>query len=161
MTLILGRNAYRPHRHDRDVSAVVRVYDGAYEHVLADELPVLFHHEVQLRDKIRVIAELMQNIMLQTAGAVDVPERLAYEIFYLMPLFGAFESYCASFFIHCNSSFLLWQHRRCYNFGKRSFTKIITSAVLLVKRFVYNCLWRGGACCGIIWGAQYDPWRDL
>ena len=42
--------------------AVVRVYDSTDEYVLADELPALFHHEVQLRDKIRVIAELMQNI---------------------------------------------------------------------------------------------------
>ena len=83
--------------------------------------------------------------MLQTAGAVDVPECLAHEVFYLMLLFRAFGPYSAVIFIHCYSSLL-------YNFGKRSFTEIIASLVLLVKRFVYNCYWRGGACCGIIWG---------
>ncbi len=94
----------------------------------------------------------MQDVMLQTAGAVDVPECLAHEVFYLMPLFRAFGPYSAGIFIHCYSSLL-------YNFGKRPFTKIITSAVLLVKRFVYNCYWRGGSMLWYHMGAQYDPWR--
>ena len=41
----------------------------------------------------------MQDVMLQTAGAVDVPECLAHEVFYLMLLFGAFGPYSAGIFI--------------------------------------------------------------
>ena len=51
------------------------------EHVLPDQLPVALHHEVQLRHKRRIVPQDMDHVMLASARAVHVPERLAHQVF--------------------------------------------------------------------------------
>ena len=48
---------------------------------MANQSTAALHHEIQLRNKIRLAAKGVQDIMLQTPGAVDIPKRLARQIF--------------------------------------------------------------------------------
>ena len=83
LTLEIGVDSYRPHRQDGDDSVVVGLDGGAHIYTLAYEFPVGFHHEIQLWDKGRVIPQTVQDIVLQAAGAINVPERFADEVLYI------------------------------------------------------------------------------
>lgn len=54
---------------------------GAQIHHMADQPAVPLHHEIQLRDKGGIVPEDVQDIMLQTSGAVHVPKGLARQLF--------------------------------------------------------------------------------
>ena len=45
------------------------------------QLTVQLHHKVQLRHEIRVAAIAMQHIVLCAAGMVNIPKRLAGQVF--------------------------------------------------------------------------------
>ena len=53
------------------------------KHHMADDLAILFHHEIQFRNKVGVISISVEHIMLGASGTIDVPERLACEVFHL------------------------------------------------------------------------------
>lgn len=71
-------------------------------------LPVPLHHEIQLRDKGGIVPEDVQDIMLQTSGAVHIPERFPDEIFNFSLLFLFFQTDTIIFSVHCFSHFLFF-----------------------------------------------------
>jgi hypothetical protein len=50
---------------------------------MAYNLAVLFHHEVELWDKVGIAPVPVEHIVLGAAGTIDVPESLAGEVLYL------------------------------------------------------------------------------
>ena len=54
---------------------------GAGIHNMTDYLAVQFHYKVKLPNEVRTVTELVQHIMLQASGTVDVPERLTGQVF--------------------------------------------------------------------------------
>ena len=73
-----------------NVAAIVEHKFGTGEHNMAYNAVVEFHEVVQFGDEIGVVAVLVEYVMLDTSGAVDVPERLAREVLYLTIVFGLF-----------------------------------------------------------------------
>ena len=63
-------------------SAVRQDQFGLGKHHMADQAPVLFHHEIQFRDEVGVAAIAVQYIMLRASGAIDIPEGLPGEFFH-------------------------------------------------------------------------------
>ena len=49
---------------------------------MTHNLTVFLHDKVKFRDKGRVCAEGVQDIVLQTSGTVDIPECLAGQVFH-------------------------------------------------------------------------------
>ena len=80
LALQVRRDADRPHRQNRDVAPVVGADLRADEDVLPDDAPVLLHHEVELADERRIVAQAVQDVVFQRPRAVDVPERFADEV---------------------------------------------------------------------------------
>jgi hypothetical protein len=80
-------DSYRPHGKDRNAPAVIGLDGSVHIYALADKLPVCLHYEIQFRDKGGVVPQAVQDIMLQAAGTIDVPEGFTDEVFYLM-IFG-------------------------------------------------------------------------
>ena len=72
---------------------------GLGEHYVADHAAVLFHHEVQLRDEVRMAAILIQHKMLRASGAINVPECLPREVLHLAVIGRGFKSYFHIFLI--------------------------------------------------------------
>ena len=64
---------------------------GCLEHyVLANQLSVFFHHKIQFRNKGGVISQLVENIVLQTAGTIHVPKGFPHKVFHDPVLFFSF-----------------------------------------------------------------------
>ena len=59
---------------------------------MADKTALLLHHEVKLRDEIRIAPVLMQDKMLRAAGAINIPEGLPCEVFHRAVFFGFLQS---------------------------------------------------------------------
>ena len=59
---------------------------------MADQTALLLHHEVQLRDEIRIVPVLMQDKMLRAAGAVHIPEGFPRKVLHRAVFFGFFQS---------------------------------------------------------------------
>ena len=76
----------------RLAAAVVQHELCLREHHVTHDAAILLHHEVQLRDEIRVAAILVQHEMLGASGTVDVPESLAGQNLHLAVIFRSFES---------------------------------------------------------------------
>ena len=70
-------NAEGPERHDGQDAACIGLDRGMYIHHVPDEPAVHFQHQIELRHKVRPIAERLQDKMFQATGAIDVPKRLA------------------------------------------------------------------------------------
>ncbi len=45
-----------------------------------------FHHEIQLWNEVGIVSVLVEHIMLCASWAVNVPERLARQVFHLTPV---------------------------------------------------------------------------
>ena len=59
---------------------------------MADNLVVLLHHIVQLRDEVGIAPVLVEHIVFGASWTVDIPERLACEVLYLAIVLRLFES---------------------------------------------------------------------
>ena len=59
---------------------------------MPDDPAVLLHHEIKLRDEVRITPELIQHIMLRASGAIHVPEGFASEVFNSAIIGRGFES---------------------------------------------------------------------
>ena len=81
LPLVCGGDADRTKGHDRHGSPVVAVDFRPHIDDLPNQLTVQLHDEVQLRHKCRVIPIAVQHIVLHAAGAVDIPEGLAGQVF--------------------------------------------------------------------------------
>ena len=77
-------DAYRTHRDDGNNPAVIGLDGGVHIDALADEPAIGFHHKVQFRDEGGILPQAMQDIVLQAAGPIDVPECLTDEVFHLV-----------------------------------------------------------------------------
>ena len=50
------------------------------------------HDEVEVGDEILVVAQTVHDIMFETSGTIDVPERFSYKILHLAPFMRLFYS---------------------------------------------------------------------
>lgn len=87
---VFGVDADGTERPGGDVAAIVEHKFGMGKHDMAYNATVEFHEVVQFGDEIGGVAVLMEHVMLDTSGAVDVPERLASEVFHFTIVFGLF-----------------------------------------------------------------------
>ena len=101
LSLKIRMNTYRSKGHYRQNPSVIRFNFGAYKHNMPYNLPAELQAKVKLLNKLGSFTEPMQYIMLRTARAVDIPERLAGKILYLTVVLGYFSS-DSVFFFHFN-----------------------------------------------------------
>ena len=92
LPLIVGMDADRTEGPGGFARTVRKHQFGLGEHHMADDLPVFLHHEIQFRDKVRVIAILIQHIMLRASGAIDIPKSLPREILHFAVIGRCFKS---------------------------------------------------------------------
>ena len=69
-----------------------------------NEPAFLFHHEVKLYYERRIVTEHMEQIVLATPGAVDVPERFSYKFFIFPVVFFLLQTDGYVVCFHCFSS---------------------------------------------------------
>ena len=98
--LQLRADADWSHGHDGDFSAIVCMNDRMHKHILTNQVAILFHDEVQIRHESRIISQLMQHIVLQTAGTVDVPECFPDKVFHFAVFIFSFQTNTVVIFIH-------------------------------------------------------------
>ena len=81
------RDADGAHGQHGDGPPIVALDHRLHEHVLSDQLSVLLHYEVQLRDEGGVVPQHMHHIVLAAAGSVYVPEGFPDQVFGFPPVF--------------------------------------------------------------------------
>ena len=90
LPLICGRDTDGPESHHGKITAIVCMDHGPHKQDMPDQLAVLFQNKVQFGDEIGIVAQHMYDVMFQTAGAVDVPECLAGQVFHGAEVSGGF-----------------------------------------------------------------------
>ena len=81
LALVLRSDTDRSEGQNRDMPAVIGEYLSAAEYYLAYDIAVEFHYEVQLRDEVRMIPQMVKYIMLGAAWLIDIPKGFSTEIF--------------------------------------------------------------------------------
>ena len=62
------------------------------EHHMAYQPAILLHHEVKLRNEVRIAPVTVEHIMLGTSRAIYIPKSLAGENLHLTVIFRSFKS---------------------------------------------------------------------